>query len=155
MKRVLALACFSLFVVDRLPGRLAWRGGAAAVRGPLEGALRGPGGVAVRGPGGGAAYRGPAGGVAARARRAALLRRRLLPRRRGCRWRSRPQSGSQHRAPTTLVRRIVATTLSTLLSVLKQGTRHHQTASERPFGFPSRGFHQRAAFRQVSSLEPD
>ena len=49
MKRLLALACLSLFVVTVAPDAFAWRGGAGA----------------IRGPGGGGVARGPAGGVAA------------------------------------------------------------------------------------------
>src|SRR5438477_5488074 len=68
MKRLLAWACLSLFVIIVVPDAFAWRGGAGAVRGPGGGGVaRGPaGGVAVRGPAGGAAYRGPGGGTAYR-----------------------------------------------------------------------------------------
>jgi Na+/proline symporter len=49
-------------------GGAVYRGGSAAVRGPMGGAaVRGPAGnVAVRGPAGAAAVRGPAGNVAVR-----------------------------------------------------------------------------------------
>jgi len=60
MRRVLALACLSLFLMATVaPDASAYRGG--AVRGAGGGgAVRGPaGGAAVRGPGGAAAVRGP------------------------------------------------------------------------------------------------
>ena len=94
MKRLLALACLSLFAVTVAPDAFAWRGGAGAIRGPGGGGVaRGPaGGVAVRGPGGGAAYarrRVRWWRLLSRRRlRWWCLPRRLLRRRRGRRWRS-------------------------------------------------------------------
>src|SRR5260221_12854437 len=60
MKR-LTFVCLGLFLITAVaPDALAWRGGAAGVRGPMGGgAVRGPmGRTAVRGPNGGTAYRG-------------------------------------------------------------------------------------------------
>jgi hypothetical protein len=66
MKRVVVFSLAFCLVASLVPDAFAWRagggvyrGGGAAVRGPM-------GGAAVRGPMGGAAVRGPAGNVAVR-----------------------------------------------------------------------------------------